>query len=110
MGRRETGGVRANQIHLNKPPKLSSEWGPPHKADEFVNKIREVTVPNYEKKAGYKGCHLFIDRQNNKAIFASYWESEADMHASEQDTGFRSELDDVRSPPESSFYEVISTT
>ena len=42
-----------------------------------------------------------------KAVFISYWESEKDMHASEQDTGFRSQLDDVRKPPTSSFYEVI---
>jgi heme-degrading monooxygenase HmoA len=81
----------------------------PGQDDEFVKKIREVTIPNYQKMAGYEGCHLFIDRQNSKAIFVSYWASEGDMRASEEDTGFRSQLDDVRSPPESSFYEVIDT-
>lgn len=79
----------------------------PGKEDAFFKKIREVSIPNYEKMSGYKGCHLFVDRKSTKAVFISYWETEADMQASEQNTGFRSQLDDVRTPPTSSFYEVI---
>lgn len=77
------------------------------KEEEFFKKIREVSIPAYEKMSGYRDCKLFLDRQNMKAIFISYWETEEDMRASEENTGFRSQLDDVRTPPTSAFYEVI---
>ncbi|MEM7748135.1 MAG: antibiotic biosynthesis monooxygenase [Pseudomonadota bacterium] len=77
------------------------------KEDEFFQKINEVSIPAYEAMKGCKGCKLLLDRKSLKAVFISYWETEADMHASEENVGFRKQLDDVRQPPTSSFYEVI---
>lgn len=77
------------------------------KEEEFFKKIHEVTIPAHEAMKGCKGCKLFLDRNTRKAVFISYWETEADMMASEENVGFRKQLDDVREPPTSSFYEVI---
>ena len=78
------------------------------KEDEFIKKVKEVSIPAYEAMKGCKGSKLLLDRKGLKAVLITYWETEADMLASEENVGFRKQLDDVRNPPTTTFYEEIA--
>jgi hypothetical protein len=51
----------------------------PGKMDEAIGIFRDSVVPAANLQKGHKGHYLLTDRQNNKGISISLWETEADM-------------------------------
>ena len=54
--------------------------GQPGKLDEGIRFFQDGDTQLRQVK-GYKGAWLFVDRQSNKAVTVSLWESEADSTA-----------------------------
>lgn len=55
---------------------------PPDRIDEAVRTIEE-RLPRYREQQGYKGFTCLADREGGKVIGMSFWDSEANMQASE---------------------------
>ncbi len=84
----------------------------PGRMDEFVQIFRDSMVPPARAQKGFKGVMVLTDRQTNKAIGMSLWESESDAKAVEASPGsFRSQIDKVAAiiaeAPEVEYLEVI---
>jgi heme-degrading monooxygenase HmoA len=55
----------------------------PDRADDLVHHVRDTIVPQYERREGFKGFTLLIDRSAGEGIGISFWESEDAMHATD---------------------------
>jgi heme-degrading monooxygenase HmoA len=55
----------------------------PERIDDVVGGIRDQ-IPRYHEQQGYKGFTVLADRGSGKVIGISYWESEADLEASDE--------------------------
>ena len=55
----------------------------PGKMDEFLGIYRDFIVPAARQEQGFKGILVLTDRNTNKSIVITLWESEADVTASE---------------------------
>ncbi|MCH9039717.1 MAG: antibiotic biosynthesis monooxygenase [Chloroflexi bacterium] len=51
--------------------------------DEFIKIYTESTVPVALQQDGFEGALLLVDRETNKTIVISMWESEEKMKAGE---------------------------
>ena len=60
----------------------------PGKMDEFNQYIRETIVTLYPQQQGFKGALFLTDRNANKAIAITLWETEAEMAAGEASGGY----------------------
>ena len=70
----------------------------PGRMDEFVQIFRESMVPAVRAQKGFKGVLVLADRETNKAIGMSLWESEPDARAVETSPGsFSSQIDKAAS-------------
>jgi len=56
----------------------------PDRIDDVVRKLESEQIPRYQEQQGYKGFTVLADRQSGKVMGISFWESEADLQASEQ--------------------------
>jgi heme-degrading monooxygenase HmoA len=56
----------------------------PDKVDDVARMLREEQIPTYREQQGYKGFTVLADRGSGKIIGISFWESEADLQASEE--------------------------
>jgi heme-degrading monooxygenase HmoA len=56
----------------------------PDRIDDAVGRLREEQIPRYREQQGYKGFTVLADRQSGKVIGISFWESEADVEASDE--------------------------
>jgi hypothetical protein len=56
----------------------------PDKLDEAVSAFESNDLPQYKDQSGYKGFTLMVNRQNGKLFGVSFWESEADIAASDE--------------------------
>jgi len=54
----------------------------PGKIDEGLDLLRETVVPELRGLEGFKGATNLVDRDNNKVIGITFWQSEADLQAS----------------------------
>jgi heme-degrading monooxygenase HmoA len=64
--------------------------------DEFVQIFRDSMVPPARAQQGFKGVMVLTDRNTNRAIGMSLWESESDARAVESSQGsFSSQIDKV---------------
>src|SRR6266699_2279864 len=82
----------------------------PGKLDELTRGVREVVLTAARQQAGFKNAILLTDAANNKAIYISFWETEADLRASETSGYVREQLAKVlpilTAPPVQEIYEV----
>jgi hypothetical protein len=65
----------------------------PGKLEEVLQVIRDVVLPAARQAPGFKGLLMLTDPGTNQGIAIAFWESEADLHASEAPGGYyREEL------------------
>jgi heme-degrading monooxygenase HmoA len=57
---------------------------PPERIDQTVDEFRQQQLPELERQDGYKGVVVMLNRTTGQSAALSFWESEADMRASEQ--------------------------
>jgi heme-degrading monooxygenase HmoA len=56
----------------------------PDKLEAVVGQVREESLTKLQESQGFKGFTVLGDSGSGKVIGISFWESEADMEASEQ--------------------------
>lgn len=56
----------------------------PDRVDDAIRGFESDQLPRYREQSGYKGFTVLADRESGKVIGISFWESEADLHASEE--------------------------
>ncbi len=82
----------------------------PGKMDEAIAGFRDSVVPAVRGQSGFQSDRLLVDRQGNKIIGISFWDSEADV-AAVMSSGFYQEqvakfAAVFAGPPEREVYEV----
>ena len=60
----------------------------PGKVDELLQFLRDNVVPAAQRQQGFKGLLLLTDETTNKGIAVALWETEADLAASEESSGY----------------------
>ena len=58
------------------------------KMQEIIDIYNNAVVPAQKAQKGYQGSYLMTNASSGKAIAISLWETEADMLASESDSGY----------------------
>jgi heme-degrading monooxygenase HmoA len=56
---------------------------PPERLDQTVDEFRERQLPELERQPGYRGVVVMLNRSTGQAAALSFWESEADLRASD---------------------------
>ncbi len=56
----------------------------PEQTDEVIRLYRESVVPEQRKQHGFKGVIVLNDRAAGKGFSITFWETEADLQASDQ--------------------------
>jgi len=56
----------------------------PEQTDEVIQLYRESVVPEQRKQHGFKSVMLLSDRTTGKGISITFWETEADLEASDE--------------------------
>lgn len=64
----------------------------PGKMDEWLAMIRESIVPSLKEQAGFEGFAALIDREHDKSIGYSMWNSLADLAASETSGNYQQQI------------------
>ncbi len=82
----------------------------PGKLNDVISIIRDSVVPVAREQKGYRGAYALVDREMNKAMMVSLWETQADLAAIVA-SGFYQEqvskfLAHLTGPPEREVYEV----
>ncbi len=82
----------------------------PGKTDEAIGIFRDSVVPAAKQQKGNIGSYLLTDRKTGKGISIAFWETEADMTASETVGYYQQQLakfkDLFGAPPVREVYEV----
>ena len=63
--------------------RVSTIQGSADQAEAGISNFRDNVVP-FTRQGGGKGALLLLDRENGKVIAITLWESEAALHASEE--------------------------
>jgi heme-degrading monooxygenase HmoA len=63
-----------------------SRWAglPPEMLDQTVRQFEEDHLPEIERQPGYQGALVMLDRASGRAAAVTFWESDADMRASDR--------------------------
>jgi heme-degrading monooxygenase HmoA len=56
---------------------------PPERLDQTVDEFRERQLPELERQPGYRGVVVMLNRGTGQAAALSFWETEADLRASD---------------------------
>jgi len=64
--------------------RVSTYEGSPDHTAEGLRVAREQVLPAAKLMDGFKGIYLLYDRESGKSLSLTLWETEADMHASEE--------------------------
>ncbi len=64
--------------------RVSRFQGPPDQTAEGIRIAREQILPAARLMEGFKGIYLLFDRESGKSLSVTFWETEADMLASEE--------------------------
>ena len=64
----------------------------PEQTDEIIQLYREAVVPEHKKQHGSKGTMVLIDRATGKGISMTFWETEADLQASDEASPYYEKL------------------
>jgi heme-degrading monooxygenase HmoA len=83
----------------------------PGKVDEFVRIFRDAMVPPARVQKGFKGVIVLTDRDADKVIGFSLWETEADARAMETSgASFQAQADKLKGiiaeVPATQYFEV----
>ena len=60
----------------------------PGKIDELLQFLGQHVVPAAQAQQGFKGLLLLTDETTNKGIAVALWETETDLVASEESSGY----------------------
>ena len=61
--------------------------GDPANADEAIRRLEEVVMPALRASQGFQAQAVLLDRASGTAIGISFWDTEENMHASEEAVG-----------------------
>ena len=64
----------------------------PEHIDDAARVFAEDVVPNCRNQAGYRGAYFLVDRKLAECVPISFWETEADMLATEENRFFQGQL------------------
>ena len=56
--------------------------------NDLLQFLRENVIPAAQRQQGFKGLLLLTDENTNKGIAIALWETEADLEASEESSGY----------------------
>lgn len=70
----------------------------PEQTDEIIQLYRESVVPEHGKQQGSKGVMVLTDRATGKGISITFWETEADLKASDEASQYYQDLRDKFAP------------
>jgi heme-degrading monooxygenase HmoA len=57
---------------------------PPERIDQTIAEFEEQALPGLEQQSGFKGIVVLVDRSSGKAAAMTFWETEADLRASDK--------------------------
>ena len=82
----------------------------PDRIDDWITATRDSILPAARQVQGFRGAYLLVDRERNKGIGISLWESEADVAAVATSGFYKEQVAKVTQylagPPEREVYEV----
>ena len=64
--------------------RISTFQGPPDQTAEGIRVAREQILPAARLQEGFLGIYLLYDRESGRSLSITFWETEDDMHASEE--------------------------
>ena len=64
--------------------RLSTFQGPPDQTAEGIRVARDQILPVARLQEGFKGIFILYDSESGRSLSLTLWESEDDMHASEE--------------------------
>jgi quinol monooxygenase YgiN len=62
------------------------------KMDEWLAIVRDSIVPSLKQQAGFNGFVVLVDREHDKSVGYSTWESQSDLVASEADGNYQQQI------------------
>ena len=85
-----------------------TQWNP-ERVDEGLRLTEETIIPGYQEKDGFQGYLLLTERDGDKAIAITLWDTEEHMEASaEVARAMIPRLKDIlKAPPQTEHYEVL---
>ena len=64
----------------------------PERIDEGIEIYRTSVVPESKKQKGYRGTCLLVDRVSGKSISVTFWKTEKDAIANEENLYYQEQL------------------
>ncbi len=64
---------------------VSTYQGPPDQIDDGIRYAQENILPTLKEVEGFEGIYLLVDRQSDKVLTVTLWESEEALRASEEE-------------------------
>ncbi len=55
----------------------------PQRIDDALRQVEQNDIPAFREIDGFRGFTVLVDRSSGKVVATSYWDSEEQMHASE---------------------------
>jgi quinol monooxygenase YgiN len=82
----------------------------PGKMDEWLSLVQDSIVPALKEQDGFQGFVVMVDREHDKSIGYSMWNSAADLAASEASGNYQQQIaklgDVLAGVPDRAIYEV----
>ncbi len=72
--------------------RFTSSQVQPGKIEEVIGIIRDAIVPALQQQRGNRGATFAVDRQTGKVAAVSYWETEADMLGTNENSAYLKEV------------------
>ncbi len=83
------------------------------KVDEAIAIYKKTVIPAARKQKGFAAAYLLSDRKTGKGISVTFWKSEEDALANEQNRYYQEQLikfiDLMQTPPIREGYEVAAS-
>jgi heme-degrading monooxygenase HmoA len=64
----------------------------PERIDEAARIFAADVIPGCRSQAGYRGACFFVDRKLGECVPVTFWETESDMVATEENRFFQTQL------------------
>jgi heme-degrading monooxygenase HmoA len=65
--------------------RVSTLNGPPDLLEASLAVIRQEVLPAFRERPGFKGILSLVNPERGTSITITFWQSEADMHASDKE-------------------------
>ena len=69
--------------------RVSTLHGPPDLLEASLAVIRQEVLPAFRERPGFKGILCLVNPERGTSITITFWQSEADMHASDMEAQTR---------------------